>query len=546
MPSTCIVCKKTLSTKTKSVSMYRFPKDLAKRSQWLSVLHLTEESIKEHHRVCSRHFPSGDGTQIPSLNLGKRFASPKKIFSPRGVRAANLATKRRRLYCGTKRQVESPSVSPSNTPSSSRGGTPSPGCSRDDPCLDASPLYAPIGEPLLSDYSMHEIPSESGDSVLSPSEGVPPVADVQVTVNAALIAQIEALEVQKKDLKYQLASKKCRHFRVEEVSHDDSLIHFYTGFQTYALLVAFFEFLGPSAILGSEKYTKYHTKLDPLNQLFLTLIKLRLNLRERDLGYRFGICTSIVSKYFITWVCFLYCHLREVEWMPTVQQVKACLPHSFKEKYCNTYAIIDGSEIFIETPTDLQMQSTWSNYKHHNTAKFLVACTPNGAVSFISPLYVGSISDVELTRVSGFIEQLRGKSGASIMADRGFTVKDQLSAVGVDLNIPPFMQGRKQLPANEVFRGRQIASLRIHVERVIGRIKNYAILKTKLPISMARIANQIVCVCAWLVNFQPVLIPPPPVAEDDDVEEYLETYYATDSEYDADSESSDDDNAVAH
>ena len=98
-------------------------------------------------------------------------------------------------------------------------------------------------------------------------------------------------------------------------------------------------------------------------------------------------CVQILI--FITWVCFLYCHLREVEWMPTVQQVKACLPHSVKEKYM--YAIIDGSEIFIETPTDLQMQSsTWSNYKHHNTAKFLVACTPNGAVSFISPLYVGS------------------------------------------------------------------------------------------------------------------------------------------------------------
>ena len=108
IPVECLLpalCAKRLSTKTKSVSMYRFPKDLAKRSQWLSALHLTEESIKEHHRVCSRHFPSGDGTQIPSLNLGKRFASPKKIFSPRGVRAANLATKRRRLYCGTKRQV---------------------------------------------------------------------------------------------------------------------------------------------------------------------------------------------------------------------------------------------------------------------------------------------------------------------------------------------------------------------------------------------------------------------------------------------------------
>ena len=43
---------------------------------------------------------------------------------------------------------------------------------------------------------------------------------------------------------------------------------------------------------------------------------------------------------------------------------------------------------------DLQMQSsTFSNYKHHNTAKFLIACTPNGAVCYISPLYVSSISD---------------------------------------------------------------------------------------------------------------------------------------------------------
>lgn len=87
--------------------------------------------------------------------------------------------------------------------------------------------------------------------------------------------------------------------------------------------------------------------------------------------------------------------------MPTKEQVAGTLPHAFREKFVFTYAIIDGSEIFIEKPSDLHLQSsTWSNYKHNNTAKFLVACTPNGAVSFISPLYVGSISDVERTAVS--------------------------------------------------------------------------------------------------------------------------------------------------
>ena len=94
------------------------------------------------------------------------------------------------------------------------------------------------------------------------------------------------------------------------------------------------------------------------------------------------------------------------------------------------------------------------------------------------------------------------------MADRGFTVRDQLKAIGVNLNIPPFMEGRGKLPAAEVLEGRKIASLRIHVERVIGRIKNYTILKGTLPITLSRMANQIVCVCAWLVNFQTALIPP--------------------------------------
>ena len=147
-----------------------------------------------------------------------------------------------------------------------------------------------------------------------------------------------------------------------------------------------------------------------------------------------------------------------------------------------------------------------------------------------------SISDVELTRVSGFVEELHGKSGVSVMADRGFTIQDQLSAIGIGLNIPPFLEGRSQLPAQEVYRGRQIVSVRIHIERVIGRIKNYAILKSTLPISMARIANQMVSVCAWLVNFQPVLIPPPLT---DDVKQYFQSCYGTDSEYDADSEQSD-------
>ena len=208
--------------------------------------------------------------------------------------------------------------------------------------------------------------------------------------------------------------------------------------------------------------------------------------------------------------------------MPSVRQVVGTLPHAFKKNYP------DGSEVFLET---LFMQSsTWSAYKHHNT---VVACTPNGAMSFISPLYVGSISDVELTRVSGFLTKLEDKPGISIMADRGFTIRDMLSALNIELKIPPFMEGRQQLPAEEVQKGRKIASLRIHVERAM---KNFTILKGTIPISLARLANQIVCVCGFLSNFHPALVPPPDDISESEVEDYFRSITGVedseDSEYD--------------
>ena len=337
------------------------------------------------------------------------------------------------------------------------------------------------------------------------------------------------------------------HFRIEQIANEDSLIRFYTGFASYSLLLNFYEFLGPSVYRltywgDQARKTNRRRKvmpLSPLNQLFLTLVKLKLNLRVLDLSRRFGVSKSLVSKYFITWVCFLYQHLKEIVWTPSAEQVASTLPCAFQEKYPTTYSIIDASEIFIETLSDLFVQSsTWSNYKHHNTGKFLVGCTPNGAVSYVSQFYVGSISDVELTRVSGYLETLDGKEGVSVMADRGFTVRDLLAEKGVALNIPPFMDG-KQLAPEEIQRGRQIASLRIHVERAIGRIKNYAILKGTFPNTMIRLANQVVSVCAWLTNFQPALIPLP---SDLGVEEEVSSYFETieDSDYNADSELGDD------
>ena len=420
---------------------------------------------------------------------------------------------------------------------SSRSPTPSVGDKVDPGSQAMQPMVVSVGEQLDSSYLLHELPA-GVDSI-----GGPTTSTSEVIVNTALLARIEYLESENRKLtdRLKVAEDGKRFFRADEIAGNDKLVKLYTGFHSHEVLLFFFKFLGPSVnnltYWGEkERERKRHRqrKLNPLNQFLLTLIKLRLNLRNLDLAVRFGISEALVSRYIATWVCFLYQHLKEIDWVPTVEQVASTLPHEFHEKYLKTFAIIDGSEIFIETPSDLHLQSsTWSSYKHHNTAKFLIACIPNRVVCYISPLYVGSISDVELTRKSGFIQKLEGKGGISIMADWGFTIKDQLREIGVDLNIPPFLEGRGQLPAEEVTKGRNIASLRIHVERAIGRIKNYSILKGCFPLSMARLSNQVVCVCAWLSNFQPALIPVPEDSCEDDVDNYfneLSGYSSSDSD----------------
>ena len=90
------------------------------------------------------------------------------------------------------------------------------------------------------------------------------------------------------------------------------------------------------------------------------------------------------------------------------------------------------------------------------------------------------------------------------MADRGFTIEDILPP-GVSLNVPPRMNESGQLTDDERTSTRRIASVRIHVERAIERIKNYHILHL-LPNSMHNSANQVFFVCALLTNFLPPLV----------------------------------------
>ena len=60
-----------------------------------------------------------------------------------------------------------------------------------------------------------------------------------------------------------------------------------------------------------------------------------------------------------------------------------------------------------------------------------------------------------------------------------------------EVKTPPFTKGKKQLEKQEVDWSRELSIVRIHVERVIGTLKQkYTILQGTLPISLISDADE--------------------------------------------------------
>ena len=92
----------------------------------------------------------------------------------------------------------------------------------------------------------------------------------------------------------------------------------------------------------------------------------------------------------------------------------------FKKKYSSTKVIIDCTEVRCQMLSSLQLNSElFSNYEHHTTLKGLIGISPGGAITFISQLYTGSISDREILARTGFLD-LPFEANDSVMADKGF------------------------------------------------------------------------------------------------------------------------------
>ena len=118
-----------------------------------------------------------------------------------------------------------------------------------------------------------------------------------------------------------------------------------------------------------------------------------------------------------------------------------------------------------------------------------------------------------LTENCGLLKNLL--LGDLVLADRGFSVQESVGLYCAVLKIPEFTHGKSQLEQKSVDETREIAAVRIHVERVIGLLRNkFTILQGILPIKMIMKTDDGTCklthtltICSALCNLRSSVIP---------------------------------------
>lgn len=278
----------------------------------------------------------------------------------------------------------------------------------------------------------------------------------------AMEDELQSLRTENIKVKELLLSATNKH-TLDEFRDNDEKVKYFTGLPKFTVLWALFQFVKPKL---PEKQC-----LDKFQFLMLCLMRLRLDLPLQFLAFEFNISPSSVSRFFAECIDILYKRLKpSVRW-PEREQLRKTMPMQFRKHFNNKVAvIIDCFEIFIERPSNLIARaSTWSSYKHHHTAKYLVGITPQGSVSYISQGWGGRTSDKYITEHSGFLSNI--VPGDLILADRGFDIADSVGCLCAEAKIPAFTKGRDQLSPLDIENTRKLASCRIQVERVIGLVR---------------------------------------------------------------------------
>ena len=201
------------------------------------------------------------------------------------------------------------------------------------------------------------------------------------------------------------------------LKNNNSKLKFYTGIQISLLL---HYSLSVYSLVGIHEWPVFYSlfqlvedalpegnKLTKKDIFVMFFLKIRLNLTDEDIGDRYGVHKSTVSRHFHQVLDVMHIKCAHLICWPDRETLRLTMPTSFRKFFKSCCVIVDCTEIFIERPSDLLARAqVWSNYKHHSTIKFLIGISPQGTISFLSHAAGGRMSDKDILESSGLTHLL--------------------------------------------------------------------------------------------------------------------------------------------
>lgn len=264
-----------------------------------------------------------------------------------------------------------------------------------------------------------------------------------------------------------------------------------------------------SICIAVESYTNNHDKsynssLDVESCVLLTLMKIKLNCTYVFLSVIFKISRKTCQAYFEKFVRILSIILRLFVYWPSKESVLQNMPTHFNP-FPETRIVLDCTEIPVSSFQCIKCRTQmYSHYKGRHTLKIMIGIAPSGLITFVSPVYGGKASDKHIFVNSNLLELC--EENDAIMVDKGFHIEKECASRNIMLIRPPFRRNGAQLSAEDCIRNRKIARSRVHVERVVQRLKNFRILTDELSWNMVPYVPDVLHVISGIVNLsEPVL-----------------------------------------
>ena len=150
---------------------------------------------------------------------------------------------------------------------------------------------------------------------------------------------------------------------------NDEKTKFYTGLPNFLMLMHVFN------LVASKVPTTKNNALSQFQEFLLVLMRMKFNFQFgiQDSAFRFAVSHATATNVFYRWITVLSERFEFLINWPEWEELIKTMALVFQQTFGKKGAVIMGYlEGFIERTSSLTARAmTWSNYKHHNTVKFL-------------------------------------------------------------------------------------------------------------------------------------------------------------------------------